>query len=102
MMKSYKIKHIPTGLYYRPKVGHFSGDQTHLSERGKVYSKIQPTPSSRVAVSDSQVKKYNLIDAKHSEYSYDKTQKYLEAKKTDWALEIYELTKTGEAEFAKG
>lgn len=31
-MKPYRIKHIPTGLYYRPAYG-----KNNLSEKGKVY-----------------------------------------------------------------
>ena len=31
-MKAYRIKHIPTGLYYKPSNG-----MSNLSEKGKVY-----------------------------------------------------------------
>lgn len=38
-MKFYKIRHIPTGLFYQPTKGHFSWEKTNLSENGKVYTK---------------------------------------------------------------
>lgn len=32
-MKAYRVKHIPTGLYYQPRNGH-----NNLSPKGKVYN----------------------------------------------------------------
>ena len=38
-MKIYKLKHIPTGLYYKP----FAGSGSNLSKNGKVYTKRPPS-----------------------------------------------------------
>lgn len=35
--KLYKLKHKPTGLYYQPVSGRWSGQKTNLSKKGKIY-----------------------------------------------------------------
>ena len=35
-MKFYKIRHVPTGMYYQPTKG-CGSDKTNLSKNGKVY-----------------------------------------------------------------
>jgi len=42
-MKMYRIKHIPTGLYFKPATGRI-WSKTNLSKLGKVYAKKQPLP----------------------------------------------------------
>lgn len=41
-MKFYKIRHMPTGLFYQPVKGRFDAEKTNLSKNGKVYHK-KPT-----------------------------------------------------------
>lgn len=36
-MEIYKLKHKPTGLYYQPARGRWSGQKTNLSKKGKIY-----------------------------------------------------------------
>ena len=36
-MEIYKLKHKPTGLYYQPVRGRWSGQKTNLSKKGKIY-----------------------------------------------------------------
>lgn len=39
-MTVYKIRHIPTGLYYKPVTGRWSEDKSNLNEHGK-YTRIE-------------------------------------------------------------
>jgi len=40
-MKVYRIKHLPTGLFYIPTTGRY--DRTNLSKNGKIYPNKMPT-----------------------------------------------------------
>lgn len=40
-MGIYKLKHKPTGLYYQPVRGRWSGQKTNLSKKGKIYQSSQ-------------------------------------------------------------
>lgn len=68
-MKVYRIKHIETGLYYRPCVG-VGKFKTNLGLKGKVYL-TKPTNKHCVFennylinVSEIQIKKYNYLKNK--------------------------------------
>lgn len=77
MMKTYKLKHIATGLYYTPvrwkKIGN-TYVKTNLSETGKTYiNKRPPIPSD--------------IN-NHKVFSLDDIRKnYQRCKKEDWLIE---------------
>lgn len=69
-MKFYKLRHKPTGLFYKPSNFAYGGNKSNLSEKGKVYIK---KPSIRnmcgLYVSHKQIKKYNLtVVARTYEY----------------------------------
>lgn len=40
-MKIFRLKHKPTGLYYKPNNGKYASTKSNLSKRGKLYIKKQ-------------------------------------------------------------
>ena len=69
-MKEYRIKHIPTGLYYKPTT------DTNLTKRGKVYT----TKGNILTCSNSE---YIHISLRVESESYKKNKEYFDP------LELY-------------
>ena len=87
---AYRLRHIPTGLFYQPVKGRWQHQATNLSKRGKVYlTKNYPKMdgrSGRVNVSESLIEEFNIPTFKSSSgYSY------LEYKSKDWEIVEYKL-----------
>ncbi len=93
-MKVWKIIHVPSGLFYQPRKGRWTGRITNLGPRGKLYE-IKPSLANlpvTVNVSDSQAKKHDIAYYCHS---WSGGQKYLTDKDSLNVLE-YELTQVKE------
>ena len=63
MQTVYKLRHIPTGLFYKPVTGRWSDNKSNLNEHGKIYSYRKPSlkdVAGRVQMSITQRKKYNI------------------------------------------
>lgn len=62
----WKIKHIPTGLFYCSRKGRFKSDITNLSEKGNFYilekqvKKVLEEDCMRTFINEAQTKRYNL------------------------------------------
>jgi hypothetical protein len=69
-MKAYRIKHIPTGLYYKPSTS------TNLTKRGKAYT----TANNILTYSNSE---YIHISLRAESESYKKNKEYFDQ------LELY-------------
>lgn len=86
-MNVYRIKHKPSGLYYQPVKGRFTGRITNLGPNGKVYIAKKPTLESSnikgVRVSDKQITKYGL--------DCDPQWHNLKFVESDWNIQTYEL-----------
>ena len=89
IMKVYRIKHIPTGLYYRPSVG-VGKRKTNLGLKGKLYQSnpsyldvLQKDGSYIVNVSETQIKKYPYLQ----KANYDYNTYGLLAKDEKWEIE---------------
>jgi hypothetical protein len=92
-MKPYKLKHLPTGLYYQPHKHRGS----HLSKKGKIYqTKINGLSDAikykrktfRIACADnSQVynSTKNILKWEKSSWSY--RQQVAETQVSDWVVE---------------
>lgn len=83
MNKMYRIKHIPTGLYYQPKKGRWNNNKTHFHVGGKVYHrkpKIQDI-GHYLVISDRLNKLYNI----GTKSSYDTN--IVHFKPSDWIIE---------------
>ena len=87
-MRVYKLKHIPTGLFYKPKMGRFKSDSTNLSPTGKIYTRPQDAKPSRmlINVNDSQISKFNLKP--DTRYTWGNI---LETKEEDWKTIEFDL-----------
>ncbi len=86
----YKLKHIPTGLYYQPVKGRWAEDKTNLSTRGKIYTTYLYPKMDRaqsINISKTQAKKFISI-VKESKYSNGL---YIETIPQDWEVETYTL-----------
>lgn len=82
----YKIRHIPTGLFYQPCKGRWSKDKSHFSERGKIYqTKNIPVPSGDVNISESLVKRYKVPNFKYNNENRIRTIS------SSWEIVEYEL-----------
>lgn len=87
MANIYKLKHIPTGLYYRP----LNGTSSNLSKRGKIYQTninalLGNSDTITIRISEKQYKENkdlfdpsNILTASHGDY-------YLRCKKTDFEI----------------
>ena len=64
----YKIKHIPSGLFYTTVKGRWNDTKTNLSPTGKMYTKKPKLEQigSRVNVSLSQINRYKIIATMNS------------------------------------
>lgn len=59
----YRIRHIPTGLFYQPVKGRWQGEKSNFGENGKVYARkpsVKDVNTNGVRISDTLCKKYNL------------------------------------------
>jgi hypothetical protein len=61
----YRIRHIPTGLYYQPVKGRWDGEKSNISKNGKVYPKRPPksvilSDCDCAVVSDAVIKRYDM------------------------------------------
>lgn len=86
----YKLKHIPSGLYYQPVKGRWKSNKTNLAVRGKVYtSKTYPKMDKPEYIYSSEflTKKYN-IRFRETNYGY-----LVDTIPSDWELETFELKK---------
>lgn len=84
----FKLRHKPTGLFYQPVKGRWTGSKSNLSKRGKLYETKQypkDLHTGGVQVSDSLVKEFSLI-VKKTTYG-----QYLETKESDWEVVEFEL-----------
>ena len=87
----YKIKHIPTGLFYSNAIGRFKSDKTNLTKNGKIYNSEKLALNSlnsyckRIYVSKSQIERFNL--------SFDETAHYylMNCKVEDFVIVKYML-----------
>lgn len=87
MVGIYKLKHIPTGLYYKPS----NGTSSNLSKRGKIYQTninalLVNSDTITISISKKQYKEYkdlfdpsNILTASRGDY-------YLRCKKTDFEI----------------
>lgn len=86
----YRIRHKPTGLFYSPVRGRWSGDKTHLGPNGKLYIFKKPNFKDighNISVSDYQIEKYD-IQAKQKSYDKRSTIEFIES---DWEIITYKL-----------
>lgn len=96
--KAYKIRHIPTGLYYIPIRGRFTGQKSNLSRNGKVYIASKPVfahINHSISISDSLLKKFpNITHCK----DYSGRQNVIPWNENEWEIITYDLienTKNG-------
>jgi hypothetical protein len=84
----YKLKHVPTGMYYQPTKGRWAHEKTNLSTRGKIYTtKLYPKKISAVNISKSQAEKLNVLTR---ESSFKELM--VDTKPEDWVVETHVLT----------
>ena len=83
----YKLKHVPTGMYYQPIKSRWSHEKTNLSARGKIYTtKLFPKKIGAVNVSKTQSEKLNV------ELRTTSTRELmLDTKPEDWKVVSYNL-----------
>lgn len=89
-MDLYKLKHIPTGLYYQPVKGSY-GNGTNLSKRGKIYQTkanalIGNSNTITISISDKQYEKQKELFDSLGCYVYCGTH-YIRCKKSDFQIE---------------
>ncbi len=90
-MEVYKLRHIPTGLFYQPVKGRWSKDKSNLGVRGKLYETHQypkDLHTGGVNISDTLIKKFNLKNTKSNRFG-----NYLITNKDDWEIVVYNLKK---------
>lgn len=75
----YKLKHIPTGLYFEPM-----GYKGNVSEIGKVYSNKKPPRQNFISVPNEIKDKYPI--------------NYYETEHSDWEVVEYKLVKLNKGE----
>lgn len=89
----WRIKHIPTGLFYCSRKGRFNNQITNLSEKGNFYTsekivdKVYKEDCKRAYFNEAQSVKYNL-ESNPSRWSYG------ECDIKDFAIVKYILTET--------
>jgi hypothetical protein len=86
----YKIKHIPTGLFYGNAIGRFKSDKTNLTKNGKIYNSEKLALNSlnsyckMIYVNKTQIERFNL--------SFDETAYYMmNCKVEDFVIVKYML-----------
>lgn len=89
-MKCYRVKHVETGLYYRPCVG-VGKRKTNLGTRGKVYTiypKKCPVFENRylVNVSETQIKKFKNIKLFEPDW-YSGSENQILSNEQTWEIE---------------
>ena len=63
----FRMKHIPTGLYYGPVTGKYKGQTTHLKKVGKIYGNYPDTNYlTYVCINNAQIKKYPHVKTKET------------------------------------
>lgn len=83
----YKVRHIPTGLFYQPVTARWSAEKTSLSVDGKVYTKKNyPKTHTNTPVSKKQSETLGLTTEK-----YRTGGEYILSSPTDWEVVEYEL-----------
>lgn len=85
----YKVRHKPTGLFYQPVKGRWTGSKSNLSKRGKLYETKQYPKrlyTGGVQVSDNLAKEFK-ITLENKRYG-----NYLRTKEEDWEVVEYKLT----------
>lgn len=90
-MLVYRIKHLPTGLYYIPRHGTYAGKKTNLSKNGKVYINTKPSLEHIrhcMDISDKQMKEFPTLLVKLSAYE---KQYMLPWNETEWEIITYTL-----------
>lgn len=86
----WKIKHVPTGLFYCSKKGRFKDEVTNLSKKGnhytseKVAEKILKQDCNRANINAAQTERFNLP-------LKEKAFRYNEADLADFKIEKYQL-----------
>lgn len=87
----YKLRHIPTGLFYQPVKGRWSKDKSNLSKRGKLYeTKQYPKPEEvsstySVHISESLISQFKVAHQKN------RFGQYLTSNPEDWEVVEYKL-----------
>lgn len=86
MANIYKLKHIPTGLYYKP----LNGTSSNLSKRGKIY---QTKINALLCISDTITLRISKKQYNENKDSFDPSNiltshgvYYLRCKKTDFEI----------------
>lgn len=89
----YRIKHIPTGLYFQTVTGHYTGKKSNLGERGKCYfNRKPPIPEGSPYISNALIKKFSIPeDMLISHSSYRENQKMVKASAEDWKIIKYTI-----------
>lgn len=87
-----KLKHKPTGLYYKPVSGRWLTQRTSLSKKGKVYlnNVTEKSFPDWVMVSKVQHERYGI-----GVLAYDGGYE-IKTNKEDWEIEKYKLVKIEE------
>jgi len=86
----YKVRHKPTGLFYQPVKGRWTGSKSNLSKRGKLYETKQYPKrlhTGGIQVSDNLAKEFK-ITLENTRWG-----NYLRTKEEDWEVVEYKLTK---------
>ena len=90
LMKVYRYKHLPTGLFYQPIKG-LHGTKSNLGVDGKIYPRkydqFKTKDDLYVAVSGALIKKFDLTPSDRRGHH----QRYILTKQSDWKLVMYEL-----------
>ena len=93
-MQVYKLRHIPTGLFYQPVKGKLYKDKSNLGIRGKLYETHQYPKNlfkNRISISDTLIKKFKPSHVKNDNFG-----NYLITKETDWEVVVYNLKEVDE------
>lgn len=88
MITVYKLRHVPTGLFYQPVKGRWSREKSNLSTRGKIYETHQypkDLHTGGVTVSENIINKYSL-NVKKTNYG-----NYLTTSENDWEIVEYNI-----------
>ena len=90
-MKCYRIKHVETGLYYRPCVG-VGKTKTNLGLKGKVYTsypKASPVFDDNyfVNISEVQINKFPQLLESLIPKSRNESTNYIKAHTQTWEIE---------------
>lgn len=92
----YKIRHIPTGLYYCSRKGRWNDTKTNLSKKGNFYTSLNMAKSvlkdcnNSIDINKAQVEKYKLDIHGNGRFSYSK------AKLEDLKIVKFKILEEGE------